>query len=86
MQMYAIVASLMTGKLFRLLQACEVCNGYLAWKRISTEMEPSSRSRTLALLQGLLGTIAWSDSIDYTEQLYTFERSFRHYEQAAQKD
>jgi hypothetical protein len=84
--LYAILANLMTGKLVRLLQALVERNGFLGWKKICAEMEPSTRTRSLALLQGLLAWPAWRDALDYTDQLYEYERAVREYEKASQKD
>lgn len=81
MKLYAILATYIRGPTLKIVRAVELHNGYAGWGALVTHLEPRSRQRALALLDGLTSFHFGKRTI--TEGVSEFERLVHEYELAA---
>ena len=54
-------------------------NGFEVWRKLTSELEPSSRSRSLAMAQALVGFPAMSKGASLMDYVLTFEKLVSEY-------
>jgi hypothetical protein len=80
--LFALLASLLSGKPLKLLQLQAERNGFESWRLLCREFEPRLPQRRLALLHSLM---APNFSGDFETQLITWEREIAVYEKVTGK-
>ena len=71
----------MSGRALNLLRLLPAGEGFVAWRRLVEEYEPSSMSRHLSMLVGVL-TPDWSDNTAFVDEFMRWERRVVEYEMA----
>ena len=79
--LYAILATYVHGPTLKIIRSVELHNGLACWGALISHLEPRSRQRALALLEGLTSLHFGKRTI--TEGIYEFERLVQEYELAA---
>ena len=64
----------------KVLRSVENMNGFEVWRKLTAELEPSSRSRSLAMAQALVGFPARSKGASLMDYVLTFEKLVSEYE------
>ena len=80
-KLYAILATYVRGPTLKIIRSVELHNGLACWGALISHLEPRSRQRALALLEGLTSFHFGKRTI--TEGIYEFERLVQEYELAA---
>ena len=77
--LYNLLVQICGGRASTLLRLLPRGNGWLAWRKLCDEYEPSVTSRHLSMLVGVL-TPQWDESTAFTDQLMRWEKSLKEYE------
>ena len=64
----------------KVLRSVGGMNGFEVWRKLTAELEPSSRSRSLAMAQALVGFPAMSKGASLMDYVLTFEKLISEYE------
>ena len=82
-KLYSMLSMLMKNRPLRLVRGVQEQNGFEAWRVLMKDMQPSTRQRSLALVQAL-NKVKFDSSKSVTEQLPQFETMVREYERVSQ--
>ncbi|CAE7571046.1 unnamed protein product, partial [Symbiodinium necroappetens] len=81
--MYGLLASLLNDRLKRLLKTVSDNNGYEAYRLISLELRPSSRTRALALMQTIHNWPVFDSKQGLLAQVVRLEQAMAEYDSIA---
>ena len=70
----------MKNRPLKVLRSVSGMNGFEVWRKLTAELEPSSRSRSLAMAQALVGFPAMSKGASLMDYVLTFEKLISEYE------
>ena len=79
-KLYAILASYLRNRPLKLLKSEPDQDGYKVWQRLFQELEPSSRTRGLAMAQALVSFPAMTKGTSILDYLLTYEKLVSEYE------
>ena len=83
--LYAVMASLLTGKCLKQLQVVPDQNGFEAWRLLVAEMEPRLIQHRLGMLNRLMSVdLSGTDDV-FKERLSSWERDIAEYERLTTK-
>ena len=85
-QLYAILSGLLKGKPLRVLRQQEDRNGLEVYRQLVQTFTPSSRTRSLSLLQALMQFPQFTKDRTFTEQILGLERLRSEYQRCAGQD
>ena len=85
-QLYAILSGLLKGKPLRVLRQQEDRNGLEVYRQLVQTFTPSSRTRSLSLLQALMQFPQFTKDRTFTEQILSLERLRSEYQRCAGQD
>ena len=83
-KLYAILASYLRNRPLKLLKSEPGQDGYKVWQRLFQELEPSSRTRGLAMAQALVSFPAMTKGTSILDYLLTYEKLVSEYEKISQ--
>ena len=75
-----MLSSYLRNRPLTVLRSVENINGFEVWRKLTSELEPSSRSRSLAMAQALVGFPAMSKGASLMDCVLTFEKLVSEYE------
>eukprot|EP00439_Symbiodinium_sp_Y106_P064923 s4869_g10.t1 len=79
MKLYSVLSSYLKNRPLKVLRSVSGMNGFV-WRKLTVELEPSSRSRSLAMAQALVGFPATSKGASLMDYVLTFEKVISEYE------
>ena len=79
-KLYSILSSYLKNRPLKVLRSVATSDGYEVWRRLVKELEPSSRARSLAMAQALVGFPAMSKNASLTDYVLTYEKLVAEYE------
>ena len=82
-KLYAILASYLRNRPLKLLKSEGSQDGYSVWKKLFQELEPSSRTRGLAMAQALVSFPAMTKGTSILDYLLTYEKLVGEYEKVS---
>ena len=85
-QLYAILSGLLKGKPLRVLRQQEDRNGLEVYRQLVQTFTPSSRTRSLSLLQALMQFPQFTKDRTLTEQILSLERLRSEYQKCSGQD
>ena len=85
-QLYAILSGLLKGKPLRVLRQQEDRNGLEVYRQLVQTFTPSSRSRSLSLLQALMQFPQFTKDRTLAEQILSLDRLRSEYQRCAGQD
>ena len=85
-QLYAILSGLLKGKPLRVLRQQEDRNGLEVYRQLVQTFTPSSRTRSLSLLQALMQFPHFTEDRTFSEQILSLERLRSEYQRCAGQD
>ena len=77
MKPYSVLSSYLKNQVLR---SIDNMDGFEVWRRLTMELEPSSRSRSLAMAQALVGFPAMAKGASLMDYVLTFEKLVNEYE------
>ena len=80
LKLYSVLSSYLKNRLLKVLRSVSGMNGFEVWSKLTAELEPSSRSRSLAMAQALVGFPAMSKGASLMDYVLTFEKLISEYE------
>ena len=80
MKLYSVLSSYLRNRPLKVLRAVDDMNGFEVWRRLTAELEPSSRSRSLAMAQALVGFPSMSKGASLMDYILTYEKLVNEYE------
>ena len=80
MKLYSVLSSYLKNRPLKVLRSVSGMNGFEVWRKLTAELEPSSRSRSLAMAQALVGFPAMSKGASLMDYVLTFEKLISEYE------
>ena len=80
MKLYSVLSSYLKNRPLKVLRSVSGVNGFEVWRKLTAELEPSSRSRSLAMAQALVGFPAMSKGASLMDYVLTFEKLISEYE------
>ena len=80
MKLYSVLSSYLRNRPLKVLRSVGGMNGFEVWRKLTAELEPSSRSRSLAMAQALVGFPAMSKGASLMDYVLTFEKLISEYE------
>eukprot|EP00439_Symbiodinium_sp_Y106_P041648 s6755_g5.t1 len=80
MKLYSVLSSYLRNRPLKVLRSVSGMNGFEVWRKLTAELEPSSRSRSLAMAQALVGFPAMSKGASLMDYVLTFEKLISEYE------
>ena len=80
LKLYSVLSSYLRNRPLKVLRSVENMNGFEVWRKLTSELEPSSRSRSLAMAQALVGFPAMSKGASLMDYVLTFEKLVSEYE------
>ena len=80
MKLYSVLSSYLRNRPLKVLRAVDNMNGFEVWRRLTAELEPSSRSRSLAMAQALVGFPSMSKGASLMDYILTYEKLVNEYE------
>ena len=81
--LYSLLASLLKGRLLNILKGVTNNNGYEGLRQLLQTCQPSSRNRSLGLLNAIMAWPAFSMKQPLLSQILRLEQAFREYERIA---
>lgn len=81
--LYSLLASLLKGRLLSILKGVTNNNGYEGLRQLLQTCQPSSRNRSLGLLNAIMAWPAFSMKQPLLSQILRLEQAFREYERIA---
>ena len=85
-QLYSILSGLLKGKPLRVLRQQEDRNGLEVYRQLVQTFTPSSRTRSLSLLQALMQFPQFTKDRTFTEQILSLERLRSEYQKCSGQD
>ena len=79
LKLYSVLSSYLRNRPLKVLRSVENMNGFEVWRKLTAELEPSSRSRSLAMAQALVGFPAMSKGASLMDYVLTFEKLVSEY-------
>ena len=79
-KLYAVLGSYLKNRPLKVLRNVTTSDGYEVWRKLHRELEPNSRSRSLAMAQALVGFPAMSKGASFMDYVLTFEKLVNEYE------
>ena len=76
----SVLSSYLRNRPLKVLRAVDDMNGFEVWRRLTAELEPSSRSRSLAMAQALVGFPSMSKGASLMDYILTYEKLVNEYE------
>ncbi|CAE7286480.1 unnamed protein product [Symbiodinium sp. CCMP2592] len=83
-KLYAILASYLRNRPLKLLKSEGSPDGYSVWRRLFEELEPSSRTRGLAMAQALVSFPQMTKGTSILDYLLTYEKLVAEYEKLSE--
>ncbi|CAE7835297.1 unnamed protein product, partial [Symbiodinium sp. CCMP2592] len=83
-KLYAILASYLRNRPLKLLKSEGSPDGYSVWRRLFEELEPSSRTRGLAMAQALVSFSQMTKGTSILDYLLTYEKLVAEYEKLSE--
>ena len=80
MKLYSVLSSYLRNRPLKVLRAVNNMNGFKVWRRLTAELEPSSRSHSLAMAQALVGFPSMSKGASLMDYILTYEKLVNEYE------
>ena len=80
MKLYSVLSSYLSNRPLKVLRSVSGMNGFEVWRKLTAELAPSSRSRSLAMAQALVGFPAMSKGASLMDYVLTFEKLISEYE------
>ena len=80
MKLYSVLSSYLKNRPLKVLRSIDNMDGFEVWRRLTMELEPSSRSRSLAMAQALVGFPAMAKGASLMDYVLTFEKLVNEYE------
>ena len=80
MKLYSVLSSYLKNRPLKVLGSIDNLDGFEVWRRLTAELEPSSRSRSLAMAQALVGFPAMAKGASLMDYVLTFEKLVNEYE------
>ena len=80
LKLYSVLSSYLKNRPLKVLRSVSGMNGFEVWRKLTAELEPSSRSRSLAMAQALVGFPAMSKGASLMDYVLTFEKLISEYE------
>ena len=80
MKLYSVLSSYLRNRPLKVLRSVNDMNGFEVWRRLTAELEPSSRSRSLAMAQALVGFPSMSRGASLMDYVLTHEKLVNEYE------
>ena len=80
MKLYSVLSSYLRNRPLKVLRSVSGMNGFEVWRKLTAELEPSSRSRSLAMAQALVGFPAMSKGASLMDYVLTFEKLISEYD------
>eukprot|EP00439_Symbiodinium_sp_Y106_P042355 s3594_g5.t1 len=80
MKLYSVLSSYLKNRPLKVLRSVSGMNGFEVWRKLTAEPEPSSRSRSLAMAQALVGFPAVSKGASLMVYVLTFEKLISEHE------
>ena len=77
--LYSYLAAMVNGRLLRVIRGVTRKNGREAWRQLVELMEPATRSRALAILQGLLTTKFEASEDKLYDEIVQWEQRIEDY-------
>ena len=71
--LYNLLIQTVSGRALNILRLLPAGEGFIAWKRLVAEYEPSSMSRHLLMLVGVL-TPEWGERAGFVDELLKWEK------------
>ena len=81
--MYGLLASLLNGRLKRVLKTVSHSNGYESYRQISVDLKPSSRTRALALISMIHSWPPFDNKAGLQSQMLRLEQAIGEYDTIA---
>ena len=80
LKLYSVLSSYLRNRPLKVLRSVENMSGFEVWRKLTAELEPSSRSRSLAMAQALVGFPPMSKGASLMDYVLTFEKLVSEYE------
>ena len=74
MKLYSVLSSYLRNRPLKVLRSVGAMNEFEFWRKLTAELEPSSRSRSLAMAQALIGFPAMSNGTSLMDCVLTHEK------------
>ncbi|CAE7216612.1 YPTV4, partial [Symbiodinium microadriaticum] len=81
MKLYSVLSSYLRNRPLKVLRSVDDMNGFEVWRRLTAELEPSSRSRSLAVAQALFGFPSMSKGASLMDYVLTNEKLVNEYDE-----
>ena len=79
-KLYSVLSSYLRNRPLKVLRSVDDMNGFEVWRKLTAELEPSSRSRSLAMAQALVGFPSMSKGASLMDYVLTYENLVNEYE------
>eukprot|EP00435_Cladocopium_sp_Y103_P030301 s1247_g7.t1 len=83
--LYSLLSTLLSGRLLSLVRNIEKSNGLEALRHLLLNCQPKARSRTMSMLQGIMGYPAFSMKSSIIAQVVRLEENFAQFEKLGGK-
>ena len=80
MKLYSVLSSYLKNRPLKILRSVLNNDGFEVWRRLTVELQPTSRSRSLAMAQALVSFPAMSKGASLYDYVLTYEKLVDEYE------
>ena len=79
-RLYSVLSSYLKNRLLKIVRSVLNNDGFEVWRRLAVELQPTSRSRSLAMAQALVSFPAMSKGASLYDYVLTYEKLVDEYE------
>ena len=79
-KLYSVLSSYLKNRPLKILRSVLNNDGFEVWRRLSVELQPTSRSRSLAMAQALVSFPSMSKGASLYDYVLTYEKLVDEYE------